>query len=251
MDDRPIGIFDSGVGGVSVLRALTDVLANERFIYYGDTKNAPYGDRSEREIRALVRNVADHMIAQGIKALVIACNTATSAAAADLRSTLAIPVIGMEPALKPASLTHEGGKILVMATAATLKQEKFHRLMERYGQDAIMLPCPGLMLFVEKGDLGSAQLSDYLDEKFAPYRGEPIDAVVLGCTHYVFLREIIAQKLPKAQLFDGNIGTARRLESVLRAADLLSNGPGGVTFDASNPDSVEIMRQLFRLPRKI
>ncbi|MEA5067560.1 MAG: glutamate racemase, partial [Christensenellaceae bacterium] len=159
MDDRPIGVFDSGVGGVSVLRSLVRVLPGERYLYYGDTRNAPYGDRAEAEIRSLTRAAAERLLGQGVKALVIACNTATSAAAEALRCALDIPVIGMEPALKPAALARGRGKVLVMATAATLRQGKFRALMERYGRDALVAPCPGLMEFVERGELDSPALA--------------------------------------------------------------------------------------------
>ena len=248
MDDRPIGVLDSGVGGISVLRSLVRVLPDERYLYYGDTRNAPYGDRAEAEIRALTRAAAEHLLEQGVKALVIACNTATSAAVKVLRGELDIPVIGVEPALKPAAMARGQGKVLVMATAATLRQDKFQSLMERYGQDALVAPCPGLMEFAERGELDSPALDAYLDERLLPLRGERIDAVVLGCTHYVFLRSAVARHVPGARLFDGNLGTARRLEALLTEADARSGGPGSVEFEASDPASLPVMRMLYELP---
>ena len=134
MQDQPIGVFDSGVGGISVLKTMRRILPNERFIYYGDNLNAPYGTRPEAEIRSLTFDSVRVLMDRGVKALVIACNTATSAAVESLRASLELPIIGMEPALKPAALSHEGGTILVMATPATLRQKKFHDLMRHYGE---------------------------------------------------------------------------------------------------------------------
>ncbi len=150
---RPIGIFDSGVGGVSVLRDAMALLPHERFLFYGDNANAPYGLKSPEEIRACVRRVVDELLQRDVKALVIACNTATAAAAKELRETLALPVIGMEPALKPAHALLHGGQILVLATPATLHMEKFQRLMALYGEGAVPVEGRGLVECVESGHL--------------------------------------------------------------------------------------------------
>ena len=151
MDRRPVGIFDSGLGGISVLGQMLDVLPEENFVYYGDTRNIPYGDKRPEEVLRLTHLAVDKLIAMDCKAVVIACNTATSAAAGPLRQELHMPVIGMEPALKPASLLPGDGYVVVMATHMTLTQPKFLRLMERYGQNALPVPCPGLMECVEAG----------------------------------------------------------------------------------------------------
>ena len=227
-------MFDSGVGGISTLRELIAVMPGERFLYYGDSANAPYGTRPEEEIRALTAHAADLLVDMGIKELVIACNTATSAAAADLRARLAIPVIGIEPAVKPASAAVSDGLMLVMATPATIRQEKLRLLLERYGRNAELLPCPGLMEFAERMELSSPALDEYLEALFAPYRSRKIDAAVLGCTHYPFLRAAIAKALPGVPLFDGNAGTARQARRVLEERDLLrQGGDGSVSFFAS------------------
>ena len=148
---RAIGFFDSGVGGISMLKSAVKALPNENFIYLGDTKNAPYGVRSEEDIRALTVNCVNKLLERNIKALVIACNTATSAAAQTLRETLTIPVIAMEPALKPAHENRHGGQIIVLATAATLRQQKFRVLMEKYGEGAVLIPGNGIVELVESG----------------------------------------------------------------------------------------------------
>ena len=246
-----IGFFDSGVGGVSVLRDAVCLLPCERFLYYGDNLNAPYGTKSEETIRTLATHVADVLLSYDIKALVIACNTATSAAAATLRQRLTIPVIGMEPALKPAAQQWHGGRILVLATTATLRQQKFQRLSEKYGEHAIVRPCPGLMDLVEEGELEGEKIDAYLKNVLSDYSGVRLDGVVLGCTHYVFLKKALSRLLPGVPLFDGNEGTARRLQSLLMQGGMLRpEGEGSVTFMTSGDEHVFIplMERLYRVP---
>ena len=155
----PIGVFDSGVGGISVLRELVAQMPNENYIFFGDSKNAPYGTKTLEEVQKLTCADAEYLLSRGVKALVVACNTATSAAIRILREKYAdMPVIGIEPALKPA--VHAGGhpRVLVMATPMTLREEKFHALMQRFESDAeiLRLPCPGLVEYVEQGVLEGA-----------------------------------------------------------------------------------------------
>ena len=241
----PVGVFDSGVGGISTLREMIRELPDERFIYYGDIAHAPYGTKSSEEVVACVRNVVDRLLGKKIKALVIACNTATGAAAATLRKELSIPVVGMEPALKPASEIRKDGSVLVLATPLTLQQEKFENLMKQYGQGAVKVPCPGLMELVEADD-GEGALH-YLQELFSRYPAEQVDAVVLGCTHYVFLKDMIRDLLPeRIAITDGNAGTARQLRRVLARADLLNDeGPGCVEIETSGTErDLELMRKL-------
>ena len=245
----PIGVFDSGVGGISTLAALTRELPGEDFLYYGDTRNAPYGTKTTGEVLACVRRVVDRLMAEDIKALVIACNTATGAAAAALRRELTLPVIGMEPALKPAEEAWQGGRILVMATPLTLRQEKFLNLMDRFGAHAVPLPCPGLMELVEKEDDAGARA--YLSEIFSAWDLDRVDAVVLGCTHYVFLKPMIRQMLPaRILLTDGNAGTARQLRRVLRERNLLlpDSGQGTLRMETSGDaeNLLPVMRRLYQ-----
>lgn len=247
-DARPIGVFDSGVGGVSVLRDLVRLLPRERFIYYGDNKNAPYGTRSEEEIRALSLDVANWLLSRDVKAMLVACNTATSAAIQTLRERLSIPVVGMEPALKPAYELHADGKILVLATPATLRQAKFHRLYERYGEHAVALPCPELVEFVESGRCEGDEIDAYLARRFADVQGEKLAAAVLGCTHFSFLKRALGKALPGVPLLDGNEGSARRLEYLLREnGTLREDGEGSVEFFTSGDEDVflPLMRRLF------
>ncbi|MBQ8312590.1 MAG: glutamate racemase [Clostridia bacterium] len=228
----PIGVFDSGVGGISVLGELRRALPREDFLYFGDNLHAPYGTKPEQEVLGYVRSVMDYLIAQDVKAVVIACNTATSVAAATLRAELDLPIIGMEPALKPASEQRRGGQILVLATPMTLRLPKFQALYQRYGEGAHPLPCPGLMELVETQAFDQARR--YLQEHFLAYDMSQVDAVVLGCTHYVFLRPILQEILPPHVLvLDGNAGTARQLARVLEQRDLLNDCGGSLCLKTS------------------
>ena len=249
----PIGVFDSGVGGISVLAEMERMLPHEDFVYFGDTLHAPYGTKPEAEVLGYVRGVMAHLAARDVKAVVIACNTATSVAAARLREELTLPIIGMEPALKPAAEHRRGGAILVLATPMTLRLPKFQALYARYGEGAEPLPCPGLMDLVEQEDFLRAEI--YLKKLLQPYDLSRVDAVVLGCTHYVFLRPLLHHLLPGSTLIlDGNAGTARQLARVLAQRGLLrQEGQGSLTLETRG-DSASVlprMRHLLALARKL
>ena len=250
MSDRnsAIGVFDSGVGGVGTLAQLTHELPDEDFIYFGDTANAPYGTKSPDEVMRHVRNVMKELQQRDVKAVVIACNTATSVAAATLRAELTLPIIGMEPALKPASEQRREGQILVLATPVTLSLQKFERLMEKYGDAAVPVPCPGLMELVEVCDFEGAK--EYLASVFAQIDLSHVDGVVLGCTHYVFLRPILAHLLPSSvRVYDGNEGTARQLHRVLSERGLrhTPDHVGSVTLETSSTDKATVLRTMKEL----
>lgn len=240
MDDRPIGVFDSGFGGVSVLAEAVRLLPAECFLFLGDNLNAPYGDRTPAEVLDFTRQGVNRLTDLGCKAVVIACNTATSAAADALRHELPLPIIGMEPALKPASLLPRSGSVLVMATAMTLALDKFHSLMARYGQDAVPVPCPGLVELIEAGETDGPRIQAKLAELLGPHLTKPVKAVVLGCTHYVFLRRALAALLPPdVTLVDGNLGTVRQLQARLAEGGLLGGGtpPCEPQFLSTSPDA--------------
>ena len=249
----PIAVFDSGMGGVSVLRELLKRMPNEDYLYYGDSANAPYGTKTVDAVRALTLARIGALHARGIKAAVIACNTATSAAVKDLRERFSdIPVIGMEPAVKPAVLAHPNGRVLVLATPLTLREEKFSALLAQYAPlaEIIRLPCPELVEFVERGELGGPAVRAFLQERLAPYR-DRVDAAVLGCTHFPFLRrEICAALGPRAVLYDGGAGTARETERQLlaRGARAAEDRVGAVEIQNScdNAQEIELTRLLLR-----
>ncbi len=253
LGDQPVGVFDSGMGGVSVLREIRAQLPQEDVLYFGDTAHAPYGTKPPAEVMDRVRQVMALLMDRGVKAVVIACNTATSVAAATLRAELTLPIIGMEPALKPASQLRHGGRVLVMATPLTLRLPKFQALMARYGEGAQPLPCPGLMELVEEGELDGPEVEDYLARLLEPYLNASLDAVVLGCTHYVFLRPALRRMLPpETALLDGNAGTVRQLHRVLEQRGLLraTQCPGRVElYTSGDPDTVlPQMQRLLDLP---
>ena len=241
-----IGFFDSGVGGVSVLHTARRILPNEHFLYYGDNGHAPYGPKPLEEIRRLSAESVGVLLDRGVKAVVIACNTATSAYAEILRAELKLPVIGMEPALKPAQEARHGGEILVLATQATLTLPKFQRLMKRYGDHVIPVVGRGLVELVEAGKADSPEAEAALRELLGRYVGRSIDSVVLGCTHYPFLAGAIQRMFPEAELFDGRTGTCMRLKHLLEAGGLRSKGTeGSVEFLTSGDAStIALMRRL-------
>ena len=244
--ENPIAVFDSGVGGISVLRELIRIMPEEDFIYFGDSKNAPYGTKEKEKVRDLTIGCARKLFDQGAKGLVVACNTATSAAVRKLREMYPyIPIVGIEPALKPAALCMEHPKVLVMATPMTIHEEKFHVLMERYKEKAqiLPLPCPGLMDFIERGDLDGEDLYKYLEDLLYSYRENQVDAAVLGCTHYPFARKQIQQVLGEnVKIFDGGEGTAREMKRRLQEKDLLCGRQkrGQVVFENSLTDILQI-----------
>lgn len=220
----PIGVFDSGLGGISVLQTIHHVLPHEDLIYFGDSKRAPYGPQSVEQVRAYSDEIVQNMIDQGAKAVVIACNTATSAAAEYLRSKYPIPIIGMEPALKPAAMAHPGGKLAVMATEMTLREKKFASLLGRFEENHTILkvPAPDFVVLVDQGLTEGRAVEAVLSQLFPMSDQEDLDGIVLGCTHFVFLKKAISQYFKKPiHLYDGNLGTAKYLKTRLKALGLL------------------------------
>lgn len=252
---NPIAVFDSGVGGISVLRELTRIMPQEDFIYFGDSKNAPYGTKELAEVRRLTVACAESLFEEGAKGLVVACNTATSAAVRTLREMHPdIPIVGIEPALRPAALSMEHPRVLVMATPMTIREEKFHSLMACYEDEADVIPlaCPGLMDFIERGDIDGDDLHRYLEDLLYSYSGNRVDAAVLGCTHYPFVRKQIERVLgDRVRIFDGGEGTAREMRRRLDVAGLLrgEDRQGSIDFRNSLDDEnkLELCHRLYNL----
>lgn len=238
-EDR-ILVFDSGVGGISVLRQLRKLMPSERFLYFGDCANAPYGTRTTDEVRALTLTATDALTARyPIKAIVVACNTATAAAIDTLREKYADRiVIGIEPALKLAADRHPSGRIGVMATDVTLREEKFDHLAHRFDEscDVQKIPAPGLVERIEAGRGDSEETKRFLRELLAPYIGK-LDALVLGCTHYPFVKHNIQAILgKKTEVVHGGEGTARETKRRLAQAGLLRSGTGDTLILTSTKD---------------
>lgn len=251
MNNAPVAVFDSGLGGISVLRELVRLLPHENFLYFGDSVNAPYGPRTTEEVRSLTLAAASDLFHNGCKALVVACNTATAAAIALLRQTWpSHPVIGVEPALKPAAVHR---RVLVLATEMTLREEKFARLLRRYGRgtEVRSIAAPGIVECVERGETDSPALERYLRTLLAPCRSEPPEAVVLGCTHFPFVRDVIARVLGgTVRFYDGAAGVARETRRRLSTSGLLNSSasPGTVQLTNSRADKVETAWTLFLKP---
>ena len=240
-----IAVFDSGVGGVSVLRELIRLMPDERYLYFGDSANAPYGTKTTAEVRDLTMAAADMLMARGCKALVVACNTATAAAIIDLRAKYAESIIiGIEPALKVAADHFPGREVGVMATPVTLREEKFDVLLHRFTDSCTVhkIPAPGLVELVERGMADSEPCEALLTPLLSPYKGR-LDALVLGCTHYPFAAKTIEKILGgKTALLDGGPGTARQTKRRLEAEGLLWDGEGELLIENSSGSEAMIAR---------
>ena len=246
-----IAVFDSGVGGISVLRHLICHLPGERFLYYGDSANAPYGSRTTEEVRQLTLAAAEKLTTEyPIKALVIACNTATAAAVIQVREKYPhLIVIGIEPALKVAADNFPGGRIGVMATEVTLREEKFDILLHRFDEECTItkIPAPGLVQLIEAGKVDTEETEDLLRQILGDHIGK-LDALVLGCTHYPFAARAISRVLGKQTvLLEGGDGTARETRRRLAEADLLEEGEGEIRILNSAQDETMIRMSWERL----
>lgn len=244
-----IAVFDSGVGGISVLRMLLQVLPNERYLYFGDSANAPYGTRPREEVEALTLAAVEKLMGRGIKAFVIACNTATSAAFEAVKARYPhLIVVGIEPALAQAAEKYPGGRVGVLATPGTLKGQRFLEAKARF--ETVLqidpLPAPGLMELVEAEKADTAEADTLLRSILTPYVGK-LDALLLGCTHYPFARNAIGRVMgPDTALLDGAVVTAEETRRSLMAAGLLYRGPGEVIVENSIPGDrmVDLSRRL-------
>jgi len=213
------------------------IMPNENYIYFGDSINAPYGVKSVEEVRALTFKAVEFLLSKGVKGIAIACNTATSAAVADLRVKYPnLPLVGIEPAVKPAVELKENGNILIMATPMTIKEAKFNRLMDRYKDRAniIPVPCPGLVEFIESGKFEGKEIETYLNERLNEYKKANISAIVLGCTHYPFIKPVLTKIFGEnTSIIDGGMGTVKELKRRLMNEDLLN--------DSDNEGNIEMI----------
>ncbi|SDI66960.1 glutamate racemase [Pseudomonas panipatensis] len=239
-DSAPVGVFDSGVGGLSVLREIRALLPNESLIYLADCGHVPYGEKSPEYIRERCRAIAEFLLSQGCKTLVLACNTATAAAAGDLRERYPqLPILAMEPAVKPAAAATRSGVVGVLATTGTLKSARFAALLDRFASDVkvVTQPCPGLVERIEAGDLSGPLVRDLLQGFLRPLLAEGCDTLILGCTHYPFLKPLLGELLPPGvTLIDTGAAVARHLQRSLISRGLDAAGPARRTqFWTSGP----------------
>lgn len=250
MADRsaPVGVMDSGVGGLSVLAEIRRLLPHESLLYVADCGHVPYGEKSPDYIRERCRRIAEFFHARGAKAMVLACNTATVAAVADLRERYPDwPLVGMEPAVKPAAAATRSGVVGVLATTGTLQSAKFAALLDRFANDVqvVTQPCPGLVELIEAGDLNSPLLRQMLLGYVQPLLAAGCDTLILGCTHYPFLRPLLADMVPaEVAIIDTGAAVARQLQRLLLARDLLADGPAREAEFCSSGDTQHLQKIL-------
>lgn len=225
----PIGVFDSGIGGLSILREVRRLLPHEHLVYVADSAHMPYGDKSREFVVGRSISVSEFLITQGAKVIVVACNTATSAAIATLRERVAVPVIGVEPALKPAAQKTRSGIIGVLATSGTLQGEKFHQLYERFSEnvEVLMQPCAGLVEQIEAGALTAKATRALVERYVIPLLDRGADTLVLGCTHYPFVAPLIqAVAGQSVSIIDPSPAVAREVRRRLAEKNQLSGNSG-------------------------
>ncbi len=231
MKTDSIGFLDSGFGGITVLSEALRQLPYENYIYYADIEHVPYGTKTKEEVHSYVFQAVDFLVGQGIKALVVACNTATSIAVRDLRSVYSFPIVGMEPAVKPAVENGNGKRVLVLATPLTLREEKFHSLVQRVDHEHVVdyLAFPELVDLAEDMIFEREEVIPVIREKLSGYDLENYRTFVLGCTHFPIYRKIFNEVLPPhIDVIDGSAGTVKYLKRLLEERELLKSGaPGG------------------------
>ena len=240
----PVGIFDSGVGGLSVAREIRRALPAEDLVYVADTAYCPYGDRAVEEVRERALAVGRHLQAAGAKVVIVACNTATGAALEALRETLTVPVIGLEPAVKTGAARTRNRRVAVMATVGTLRSERYARLVRDHGDGVAVLaqPCPGLADLIEQGHLDDDVLKARVEELTRPIREAQADTVVLGCTHYLFVEGAVRRALGSGvEIVDSGPAIARRLTQVLSGGGLkAARGSGSLRmWTTGEPSAVQ------------
>ena len=224
-NNNPIGVMDSGVGGISVLKHIHALLPHENLFYVADSKYAPYGNKTAEKITARCMILADFLLQKDVKALVVACNTATAAAIDELRETFDITIIGMEPAVKPAAEASKNGIIGVLATVGTLKSAQFAALLESYGRNVkvVTQACVGLVECIERGELDTPETKALIRQYTSPLLAEGADTIVLGCTHYPFIAHVIQEVVgDKITLIDTGAAVAKQLKRQLEEKGLLS-----------------------------
>tara|TARA_R110000744_G_scaffold93947_6_gene181415 strand:+ start:4899 stop:5687 length:789 start_codon:yes stop_codon:yes gene_type:complete len=226
MDDRHIGIFDSGIGGTSIWGEIQELLPYESCIYLADSKNAPYGEKSEERILDLSIKNTEYLLSQGCKLIVVACNTATTNAIDYLRNNYSVPFIGIEPAIKPAAINSKSKIVGVLATKGTLSSSLFHSTSKNHAAGITVLEQrgTGLVEMIENGNLESDQLYQLLEQYIMPMLDKGMDYLVLGCTHYPYLIPMLKKMLPEnVTIIDSGQAVARQTKMVLDKYDLLTS----------------------------
>ena len=227
---QPIGIFDSGVGGLSILQQTHQLLAHENFIYVADSAYAPWGTKGDQFIEQRSRVITEHLLEQGAKLIVIACNTATASIIEKFRRQYGIPFVGVEPGIKPAISLSKNGKIGIMATQSTLSSQRYKDLLQRFSEPVTLhhIACPGLADQVEHCQLNSPETIHLLESFIHPLLAHKIDTIVLGCTHYSFLSPIIKNIIGESiTLVDTSYAVAEQIDRVLQQNNIKNNKTDG------------------------
>lgn len=250
MDSRPVGIFDSGVGGLSVLRCFRQLAPNERVIYFADTDYFPYGPRPAAEVRKRSFAITNRLLASDVKLIIVACNTASAAAIEDLRQAFPVPFVGMVPGVKPAASSSKTGRVAILATPGTLDGDLYARVVEEFGGSAKISSVPGTGLadIVEHGDVGSPEARAAVRRALEPEVRAGADTVVLGCTHYHFLADDILAEFPGVSIIDTSEAVARRAVQVLAELDELApdtrEGELGLIVSGDHGEVRQVMAKL-------
>ncbi len=251
-----IGIFDSGIGGLTVLHQAMLTLPEEDYIYYADTDHVPYGTKSKDEIIKYVDQAVEFLIGRGVKAIVIACNTATSAAIDYIRSRYPLPILGMEPAVKPAVEQCKGRRVMVIATPVTVREEKLHNLIRQVDDEhrVDLLALPELVTFAEADNFETPEVEEYLRKELAPYDLEDYSALILGCTHFNYFKDTYRKIFPECVSFiDGSVGTVNHLKNILSENGLLESNTGSLEYYMSGHlvMDIQLLTRLKRLHERL
>jgi glutamate racemase len=236
MDNGPVGMFDSGVGGLSVLSSFQRIAPSERVVYFADTSWFPYGPRPAAEVRKRSFAITQRLLQSGVKLIVVACNTASAAAVADLREAFDVPFVGMVPGVKPGASQSRSGRVVILATSGTLDGDLYGRVVDEFarGTRVVAVPGTGLAELVENGGAGSQQARLAVASVLGPEIRAGADTVVLGCTHYHFLADDIRAEFPDVSIIDTSEAVAQRTLQVLRERDACSEpGQGGTDYIVS------------------
>lgn len=242
INNNPIGIFDSGVGGLSVVKAINELMPNEKLIYVADSQYTPYGDRDPEFISQRVHKITEFLMSEHVKALVIACNTATAAAVKTLREQLSLPIIGLEPALKPAIEYSKTKRLGVLATQYTLDSQKYAELKVRYANNVSIIEkaSPLFVELVERSpEIGNKEIA-LIENELHSFQNEGIDSLVLGCTHYPFLQKTIQKIMgPQVRLFESGLPVAKELKRKLKDSQRTDKTPGDILIYSSAPKEAQ------------
>lgn len=247
MSNKPIGIFDSGIGGTSIFKEIHSLLPNENYIYLADSKNAPYGSKTEEEILKLSIKNTELLLSKGCKIIVVACNTATTNAISYLRANYKVSFIGIEPAIKPAALKTKTKAVGILATKGTLSSHLFHKTSDLYanGIKVIEQVGEGIVPLIESGKLDSEEMKGLLETYLQPMLDQNIDYLVLGCTHYPYLIPMLSKMLPKeVTIIDSGLAVAKQTKAILEAHNLLNQDTKPSSINLYTNGNIEVLNSI-------